>query len=279
VALEYQAMKVDWPRFISEAKRVHLRYLVEVVEAFGLCPWAKEARTKGRVNMHVTLVTALDPSVLLAEVEACMHAPETEIGMLICPLLPVTPKQFRHVTAGIRAAEERQRARGEQQIAIADFHPIAAFDVTTPERLVPFLRRAPDPMLQIVRTDVLARVRRSQDHGTSYFDPSMLASLDQLSAPTPSLAARVAQANARTLQQIGQDKLEAILRDIHADRHNTYEALGVTAHTQTYIRDTARETASANASNRDEKPESKAGYSDACDWSHTYSSQRKQTDI
>ena len=263
MALEYQAMSVDWPRFISEAKRVHLRYLVEVVETFGLCPWAKEARAKGRINMHVTLVTATDPSVLLAEVEACMDAPETEIGMLICPLLPVTAKQLRHVTAEIRSAEEQRRARGEQRIAIADFHPIAAFDLTTPERLVPFLRRAPDPMLQIVRTDVLARVRRSEDHGTSYFDPSMLGSLEQLSTPAPSLAQRVAAANARTLEQHGKERLDAILRDIHADRHNSYEALGLAydPHTHAYISDTARETASVRSGNRDEKPESEAGYS------------------
>jgi hypothetical protein len=280
-------MKVDWPRFISEAKRVHLRYVVEVVEAFGLCPWAKDTRLKGRINMHVTLVTAADPNVLLAEVEACMRAPETEIGMLICPLLPVTAKQFRHVTADIRGLEERARARGEAQIALADFHPIAAFDVTTPERLVPYLRRAPDPMLQIVRTDVLQRVRRSQDHGTSYVDPSMLGALDQLSAPAPSLAQRVAQANARTLQQLGQDKLEAILRDIHEDRNHSYEKLGVAltpasaeeGHTRAYISDTARETTTDSASNRDEKPESKAGYSGASDWSHMYPSPRKQNDI
>ena len=268
-------MKVDWPRLISEAKRVHLRYLVEVVEAFGLCPWAKEARMKGRINMHVTLVTAPDPSVLLADVEACMYAPETEIGMLICPLLPVTAKQFRHVTAGIRAAEERQRKRGEQHIAIADFHPNATFDLTTPERLVPFLRRTPDPMLQIVRTDALARVRRSQDHGTSYFDPSLLGALDALSAPAPSLAERVARTNARTLEQVGRDKLEAVLDDIHMDRHHTYAALGVTTHTTAYMSAPARETASANDGNRDEKPEPKAGYSSARDGSHMYPSQRK----
>lgn len=263
MTLEYQAMQVDWPRFISEAKRVHHRYLVEVVEAFGLCPWAKDARTKGRINMHVTLVTAADPNVLLAEVEACMRSPETEIGMLICPLLPVTAQQFRHVTAQIRAAEEQQRPRGEQRIAIADFHPIATFDLTTPERLVPYLRRTPDPMLQIVRTEVLARVRRSQDHGTSYIDPSMLSSLDQLSTPAPSLAERVAQTNARTLRELGRDQLEGVLAEIRADRDESYGNLGITrdAHTQTYISDTARETTSLSARNGDEKPESKGGYS------------------
>lgn len=270
-------MKVDWPRFICEAKRVHLRYMAEVVEAFGLCPWAKEARAKGRINVHVTLLTAPDPSALLAEVDVCMQANQTEVGMLLCPLLDVTPKQLRHLTAALRAADEQRRPRGEQHIAIADFHPIAAFDLTTPERLVPFLRRAPDPMLQIIRTDVLARVRRSQDHGTSYFDPALLGSLafDRLSTPAPSLAERVAQANAHTLEQVGVDALEAVLSDIHADRNSAYAKLGLDPRTHAYMSDTARETAKASAGNRDEKPESEAGYSSASDKSHMYSSQRK----
>lgn len=275
-------MTVDWPRFISEAKRVHHRYMVEVVEAFGLCPWAKEARAQGRINVHVTLLTAPDPSVLLAEVDRCMQASETEIGMLLCPLLAVTPKQLRHLTAEIRAADEQRRPRAEQHIAIADFHPIAALDLTTPERLVPFLRRAPDPMLQIIRTDVLARVRGSREHGTSYFDPAMLnalGSLDQLSAPPPSLAARVARANARTLEQVGVDALEAVLKDIREDRNRAYAELGLSVRTHPYIGDTPRETARASAGNRDEKPESEAGYSSASDKSHMRASQRKRNDI
>lgn len=259
-------MQVDWPRFALEAKRVHARYLVEVVEAFGLCPWARDARTKGRVNLHVTFVTVCDPILLLAEVDACMRDSATEIGMLICPLLSHTSaKTFRHLSAAVRAADEARRPRGEQQIAIADFHPIAALDLTTPERLVPYLRRAPDPMLQIVRTDVLARVRRSQEHGTAYVDPAQLASLafDQLSPQAPALAERVAQANLRAVQSCGVETLEAVLSDIHADRTRAYALLGVhaptTAH-NTHIGDTAEETAFVSASNSDEKPESKAGY-------------------
>ena len=278
-------MKVDWPRFISEAKRVHLRYLVEVVEAFGLCPWARDARIKGRVNLHVTFVTVCDPLLLLAEVDACMRDGATESGMLICPLLSnMSAKTFRHLSAAIRAADEARRPRGEQQIAIADFHPIAAADLTTPERLVPYLRRSPDPMLQIVRTDVLARVRHSEEHGTAYIDPAQLASLalDQLSPQTPALAARVAQSNLRAVRSCGVDKLEAVLSDIHADRARAYARLGAVVPTHAHsahMGDTAHETASANARNSDEKPESKAGYCGAGELAHMDPSLRKCNDI
>lgn len=237
-------MQVDWPRFEHEARRVHDRYLVEVVEAFGLCPWAREARTTGRVNVHVTFVTVSDPLLLLAEVDACMRDSATEVGMLICPMLPVSARTFRHLAAAVRAAEEARRPRGEQQIAIADFHPIAAADLTTPERLVPFLRRSPDPMLQIVRAEVLARVRRTEDHGTSYVDPAQLAALalDQLKPPAPSLAARVAQSNMRAVRSCGVDTLEAVLSDIHADRNRAYATLGADAPTHAHISNTSPET-------------------------------------
>jgi hypothetical protein len=264
-------MQVDWPRFVDEARRVHDRYLVEVVEAFGLCPWARDARIKGRIHVHVTPVTTADPQLLLREVDVCMHASGIEIGMLLCPLLALSPKQLRHLTAEVRALEEQRRPRGETQIAFADFHPIAVPDLTTAERLVPFLRRSPDPMLQIVRTDVLARVRRSQESsGTSYVDPARLGSLalDQLHVPAPSLAERVAQANMNAVQHAGVAALEAVLRDIHADRNRSYAELGVSAPTHAHIGDIANETAFASDGNRDEKPESKAGYSCASDKSY-----------
>jgi hypothetical protein len=277
-------MQVDWPRFEHEARRVHERYLVEVVEAFGLCPWAKDARLKGHIHVFVTSVTTPDPLALLAAVDRCMQDEKTEIGMLLCPLLPISRRRFRHLAAAVRAADEQRRPRGEEHIAIADFHPMAAADLTTPQRLVPCLRRAPDPMFQIVRADVLARVRHAQVQGTAYFDPTQLASLalDKLPAPEPTLAERVAHANLRSVQQRGVARLEAVLSDIYADRTRAYAALGVAAPTHAHISDAAEvttETAFACAGNRDEKPESKAGYSSTADGSYTDISLRKCNDI
>lgn len=260
-ALDYQAMQDDWQRFTQEVKRVHARYLIEVVEAFGLCPWAKEARLKGRVNMHVTCVASPDPAALLAEVDACMREATTEIGMVICPLLQMSSAEFGHLVSDVRAAEEQRWPRGEQHLAFAGFHPNATPNLTTPERLVPYLRRSPDPMLQVVRIEVLARVRNSQEYGTSYVDPSKLAllSLDELPiASVPPLAARVAQANMRTVTRVGIDALERILDDIQADRNRTYAVQGVSP-THAHIGDGQSETNSVLSGNRDEKPEPKAG--------------------
>src|SRR3978361_1999201 len=110
-------MSVDWPRFAHEVRRIHERYMVEVVEAFGLCPWARDARTKGRVNLHVTFLTAPDPVALAADVDVCMQPGAAEIGMLLCPLLALTPRQWRHLAADVRALEAQRHLK--QRFAVA----------------------------------------------------------------------------------------------------------------------------------------------------------------
>ena len=233
-------MELDLQRLEREVRRIHTRYQTEVVEAFGLCPWAKEARKSGRVHMHVAFLTETDPRAALALIDACMHEPGTEIGILVWPLLSISRRQHAHFVADVRAADEARAPRGTQRFALADFHPNARADLTNPEKLVPFLRRAPDPMIQIVRTDVLARVRGEQSHGTSYVDPDKLAqlSLAELEAPAPSVAARVAQQNLRTVQRVGIETLAHVFDDILADRAESYARCGAQAPTHAHILDT-----------------------------------------
>ena len=231
----------DLQRLEQEVRRIHTRYQVEVVEALGLCPWAKEARKGGKVHMHVTFMTVADPQLGLALMDDCMQDPQTEIGMLICPLWPATRKQHAHFVAAMRAADEARTPRGELRYALADFHPHAPADLTDPEKLVPFLRRAPDPMVQIVRTDVLARVRGAESHGTSYVDPEQIASLTlgELSKTPACVAARVAQQNLRTAQRVGIESIARVFDSIAADRATSYAACGVEAPTHPHILDTS----------------------------------------
>lgn len=234
-------MQPDLQRLEREVRRVHTRYQSEVVEAFGLCPWAKEARKSGRVHMHVSFLTEPDPEATLALIDSCMQASSTEIGILVWPLLPVSRRQHAHFVAAVRAADEARTPRGQQRIALAEFHPNAPADLTDPARLVPFLRRAPDPMIQIVRTDVLARVRADETHGTSYVDPERLASLSlgELTKPEPSVAARVAEQNLKTARRVGIETLMRLFDNILADRAESYARCGVEAPTHAHILDTS----------------------------------------
>jgi hypothetical protein len=222
-------MPVDWQRLEHEVQRVHLRYHVEVVEALGLCPWAKDARVGGRVRVAVSFMTEPDVAATWSLIGSLMAEQPTQIGIVVFPALPQARLVFAHFVAAVRGREAEIAPRAADRIALADFHPDAKPDDSAAERLVPFLRRAPDPMIQIVRQSALESVRLSEDHGTSFVDPSQynLATLMELPSAPPSLAERVARNNARIVQRMGIARVEALLTDILRDRNASYAALGL----------------------------------------------------
>jgi hypothetical protein len=223
-------MLPDWQRLEREVQRVHRRYQLEVVEALNLCPWAKDARLSGHVQMRVSFMSDPDSAEAWSQIEALL-APETEVGILVFPALSLERLAFSHFVAAVRARESEASSlpRGANRIALADFHPDASADTASAERLVPFLRRAPDPMIQIVRQSALENVRLTEAQGTSFVDPTQynLASMMSLPAAPPSLAARVARNNARTVERMGVAQLEALVADILRDRNTSYAALGL----------------------------------------------------
>jgi hypothetical protein len=221
---------IDRPTLQREVERIHLRYQIEVVEALGLCPWAREARLDGRVAMAVSFLLQPMAAEAMAVVEQAMADERVEVGIVVFPALALERLPFQHFAAELRERHAAISGRGNSRFALADFHPIAEIDRSSPERLVPFLRRAPDPMLQVVRTRALEAVRLSEDQGTSFVDPSQhdLAALLSTPAPTPSLASRVANNNARTIERIGAEQVAALIVDILHDRNSSYAALGLT---------------------------------------------------
>ena len=222
-------MPPDWQRLEREVERVHARYQVEVVEALALCPWAKEARLVGRVCMRVSFMSKPDSAEAWAQIEHTMRGATTQVGILVFPALDLERLPFAHFVAAVRICEAAATAHGHDRIALADFHPNASADTASAERLVPFLRRSPDPMIQIVRQSTLEGVRLSEAQGTSFVDPSEynLASLMSLPIAPPTLATRVARNNARTVERLGTEHLDALIADILRDRNASYAALGL----------------------------------------------------
>ena len=222
---------LDWQAVEREALRLHARYSIEVVEAFGLCPWAGEARRAGRVHTHVSrsdsteLALADSLEVLLAFAQNS----DIEVAFILYPLLDLERLAFAHFVADLRAADTARHELGQTVFALADFHPNAAVDVASAERLVPFLRRTPDLTVQIVRRSALHAVRMSEDQGTSFFDPSQfpLDALASAPAAAPPLATRVANNNLRTVTRMGTSALNELLERILEDRHASYFALGL----------------------------------------------------
>jgi hypothetical protein len=204
---------------LSEVRRLLDRYIVEIVETYDFCPWAKASRTGGEVSVEVLWGT---PSVddFTAAGNRLLALPTTRVAMIVAPELGATPSE-------LRAIRDRVAAR-IPSAGIAEFHPDAELDLASPARLVPYLRRSPDPLLQLVPLELLDRVR-------AY--PAVVDLMDQaqmlrgLAEPT---RADVADTLADTNHaRVGADAtaIAATLDDIAADRRRSYARVGIAINT------------------------------------------------
>jgi hypothetical protein len=151
--------------------------------------------------------------------------PEIAIGLLILPELTLDRVPHQHFAARVR--ERYQQAVARPAFAIADFHPDAEASFGSPAQLVPFLRRSPDPSLQLVRHDAIEAVRLGGEPGTRFVDARTLLADGPLPQAVPTLSERVASANLEHVRTLGAQRVEALLANIAADRDASYARLGL----------------------------------------------------
>jgi hypothetical protein len=212
-------------RWESEALRLYRRYQIEIVESLGLCPWATRARTDGRMRERVLSQTRTTLRPSLEAIDALDADDEVEVAVFLYPRLPLDLHDFRRFAGRVRAADARRHDLGAAPFVIAVFHPDAEIDDANAERLVPFLRRTPDPTLQLVRTSVLERVRSGAPQGTQLVVD--LDALERFSTREDELPMheRIARANFETVARVGIDDVARRLDDVRADRVRSYAAL------------------------------------------------------
>lgn len=211
---------------------LHDRYLLEVVEHLGLCPFARRSREQGRVHRPLHRVDAsFDTGRVAAHLCAVVREhPDAEI------LLPtfVVPadhpwrdaETFAAWVPELRAAYE---ATGGPRFFMVAFHPGFAPDPTakvSAESLVPRLRRTPDPVIQCVNAEVLERARHAaqvtaRERLVERFanDPVMAALIARSVQADPELSAEIARNNfAAVGTGPGADELQARIEAIAAAR-------------------------------------------------------------
>jgi hypothetical protein len=215
----------------AEALRVYARYQREIVEGLRLCPWAEPARRAGRVRQRVLLDERPGPARLLEALDAFADDASVDIGLILLPRVRAGRADFERMVARLREFD-RQRALGggpPVRMAMAAFHPEADVDLRSPERLVPFLRRTPDPTIQLVRRSVLDDLRaRDRAHGTAMVDPTAIDLATFLATPpAKALHERVAEHNLATVRSLGAAEVERRIAAIRADRDAAYAALGI----------------------------------------------------
>ncbi|MEZ4399052.1 MAG: DUF1415 family protein [Kofleriaceae bacterium] len=166
------------------------RRYVDVVARFDLCPWAAPALAKGEV-----WITACDQADLEDALARFAATPAAVVGLVVVP-------GFTGTLAALR------RLRGElcerpigRTVALAEFHPDAPLDDASAQRLIPYLRRSPDPMLQAVRHETLAHLRRGGTTMAAELQAAVLAGHPV--PPVRDIGDQIADANLATLRRDG----------------------------------------------------------------------------
>jgi hypothetical protein len=215
-------LREEWQ---AEAVRLHLRYSVEIVEHYGLCPWAQRARQTGRTAVEVLLPPSDGtPAAAIEALERWAGDERIEVGFLLLPRVALSRVDFDAFVARVQEEASARHPIGQAPFALAAFHPDVSPDLGNAERLVPFLRRTPDPCIQAVRMSVLERVRSGTPQGTQFVDLDAILEFVSRKEELP-LRERIARANLATVRQAGLVEVEARMQEILRDRDGTYRAL------------------------------------------------------
>lgn len=192
------------------------RYLREFVEALHLCPYAKRCREEGKLQRRV-IRRREDALAAIREIEA-MPADAVEVALLIFPEEPADGEESARAFEAFCAELREQMFAshpGQAPFYCVAFHPALPRDLLDANRAVRFIRRSPDPTLQLVRASILVRVRGDGGGGSRYVDTSLLSLEQAMALLSPaSLAERIGEANLATLQREGPDRLELLLSSL-----------------------------------------------------------------
>jgi hypothetical protein len=207
---------------------VYERYAVEVVERFGFCPWARGARESKSVTLRVLFSeNQHDFNDSLALITALESEPAgSDIALFIYPLLDLDRLRFEDYVRRLRSFAEGGSGTA-CAFAMAAFHPSASADTSHPDRLVPYVRRSPDPTLQLVRKTALSAIK-GLAQGTAFVDIAALsaAALAALREPLPKpVRERIADQNLATVLEIGPAAIDVVLSDIFREREQAHVSL------------------------------------------------------
>jgi hypothetical protein len=186
------------------AVRARLDRYLDLVEAWALCPWAAPARRGGELRVEIVRDVAEVAGVIAGWATA---GPAFRIGLVVLADVAIDPPALRRL---------RDRLARHASVAIADFHPDGgdvAKAMQDPAKLVPILRRSPDPMLQVVPQAALAQLAMPPPTASGAAQAAMLAG----AAGAAAVGAREKIA-ALNLEMVRARGIEALVAELEALR-------------------------------------------------------------
>lgn len=186
------------------------RYLTEFVESLAICPYAKTCRDTGRLHREVELGNEPQAQEVAARILALEdEAPDIEVALIIFPRVRLLAPAFERFVAevgrrykNLREAKQQAQSHGAEPrpltagFFVVAFHPELGRALHNADVAVRFMRRSPDPTIQLVRPEAIMRVRGARD--------------------AESLSRHIAEAGLRAVLSAGPEKLYTLLEDIGA---------------------------------------------------------------
>lgn len=190
-------------------------YVRGFVEQLGLCPYARRCREAGRLHRRVLFSEAAAAGAV-AELEA-LPADAVEVALLIFPRFDRGARAFEAFRGTVREQMAGAHPAGEPPFFCVAFHPDLPMDLGDAHRAVHFIRRSPDPTLQLVRASVLRQVRAGRTGGSTFVDTRRLTAAELMALEAPAgLSDQIAEANLAALRRAGPERLAAALASLRA---------------------------------------------------------------
>lgn len=204
----------------EEALRLNDRYLIDVIERYAFCPFAKEGRAAGQTSRSVLIADSPSVEPFLRTMRE-VAASGVAVAQVILPLADVDPVQFSRFCIDL-TAEGHARMGGDSVLALAPLHPELSFGETA-LAMVPLFRRAPDPTIQWVRLDALESIYAGRSSDDRYVSSdNVLEYLEKHPKGEPSLYDRIAETNAVMARRLGISHVVDLLSEIAAEGRERY---------------------------------------------------------
>jgi len=181
------------------ALRRNDRYLREFIEELSICPYARLCREQGRLYRAVLLQSQPMARAVAELVLALEPQSQFEIGLLLFPSfagpgLVGEPQAFERFVSETR--NQYGKLRKPPGFFLVAFHPAMPSNLANPDVAVRFMRRSPDPTIQLVRPEAIDSIRNP-------------------SRDREDLSTTIAEVGLRTVREVGPEKLAAHLSSIH----------------------------------------------------------------
>ena len=165
------------------------QWVETLVVGMNLCPFAKREMVKNRVRFATT--TSTTEEQLLIALQAELELLDTDSSVETTLLIHANVLQdFHDYNQFLGYADSLLVEMGLEGIyQIASFHPHYQFDGTKPDAAENYTNRSPYPMLHLIREE----------------------SLERAIADYPEVD-RIPEQNIALMNELGQDKLQALLR-------------------------------------------------------------------